>query len=238
MIRLPFISKKKSKEEIEIIRFIVLTFGYRPKNIKIFIKALTHKSSAISEQEDSNERLEFLGDAVLDAIVAEYLYEKFPNEQEGYLTKLKSKMVSRTTLAEIAHEMNIREVMFFNNNRSINISTIEGNALEALIGAVYLDGGFEAIKKIIYHQIFRKFVDVNRIIDEEMDFKSKLFIWCQKRKLTLDFEVLEETNNKGNWHYVVMATINERNYGKGSGSSKKKAEQSASKETLELLGEI
>lgn len=192
----------------------------------------------MASDQNSNERLEFLGDAILDAVMAEFLFERFPDEDEGYLTKVKSKVVSRKTLAEIAEQMQIREVLRYNSSRSINLATIEGNAFEAIMGAIYLDGGYEAVKKSIHQHIFRKYVDLNRILEEEIDFKSRLFIWCQRSKLKLDFRVLSEENIGGNWQYTVMVTINDRDYGQGSGSSKKMAEQAAAKETLELMGEI
>jgi ribonuclease-3 len=215
-----------------------LRFGYRPSDLKHFYKAITHKSHNLASDQNSNERLEFLGDAVLDAVVAEFLFERFPDEDEGYLTKVKSKVVSRKTLADIAEEMQIRTILLYNSSRTINWATIEGNAFEAIMGAIYLDGGFEAVKKSIHQHIFRKYVDLNRILEEEIDFKSRLFIWCQRSKLKLDFRVLTEENVNGNWQYTVMATINERDYGQGTGPSKKMAEQAASKETLELMGEI
>lgn len=237
-MRLPFFSKKKTSAELDLIRFMVLRFGYRPKETRYFEKAVTHKSHSQATDINSNERLEFLGDAVLDAVIAEYLFQRFPSEDEGYLTKLKSKVVSRKTLAEIAEAMEIRKILRYNAGRSINLSTIEGNAFEALMGAIYLDGGFEAVKKCIYNQILRKYVDLNRLLEEEIDFKSKLFIWCQRSKLNLDFKVINEENTAGNWIYTVRVEINDREYGQGIGSSKKSAEQAAAKETLELMGEI
>lgn len=238
MFRFPFLSKKKSDADLELIRFIVLRFGYRPNKMRYFYKAITHKSYGIANDQNSNERLEFLGDSVLDAVVAEFLFERFPDEDEGYLTKVKSKVVSRKTLAEIAEQMEIRKVLRYNTGRSINLATIEGNAFEAIIGAIYLDGGFEAVKTTIHQHIFRKYVDLNRLLEEEIDFKSRLFIWCQRSKLRLDFRVLQEENINGAWQYTVMATINDRDYGQGVGTSKKMAEQAASRETLELMGEI
>ncbi len=186
----------------------------------------------------SNERLEFLGDAILDAVIAEYLYQRFPSEDEGYLTKIKSKVVSRKTLGEIAETMELRTIIRYHKGRSINLATIEGNAFEALMGAIYLDGGYEAVKKSVQHHIFRKYVDLNRILEEEIDFKSKLFIWSQKKRLKLEFLVLSEDNLGGVWKYSIMVSINNTNYGRGTGTSKKIAEQAAAKETLELMGEI
>jgi ribonuclease III len=238
LFKLPFFSKKRSASELELIRFIVLRFGYRPKEIKFFQKAITHKSYAQVSEINSNERLEFLGDAILDAIVAEYLFQRFPGEDEGYLTKLKSKVVSRKTLGEIAESMNLRSILLYNAGRSINLNTIEGNAFEAIIGAIYLDGGFEAAKRSMHQYVFRKYVDINRLLEEEIDFKSKLFIWCQRNKLAIEFRVITEENIGGAWNYEVIATINERDYGKGTGTSKKAAEQAAAQETLQLMGEI
>jgi len=237
-LKFPFFQKKRSQSELELIRFILQRFGYRLKNISFFQQAVTHKSLSNTTEDTSNERLEFLGDAILDAVIAEYLYQRFPSEDEGYLTKIKSKVVSRKTLGEIAETMELRTIINYHKGRSINLPTIEGNAFEALMGAIYLDGGYDAVKNSIQHHIFRKYVDLNRILEEEIDFKSKLFIWSQKKRLKLDFIILSEENVGGNWEYSVIANINNTNYGRGKGSSKKMAEQAAAKETLELMGEI
>ncbi|MCH2229671.1 MAG: ribonuclease III [Crocinitomicaceae bacterium] len=234
----PFFKKKYTQEELEIARFILQRFGYRPNRLDVFVKALTHKSISNSNDQISNERLEFLGDSILDAIVAEMLYEKFPNEDEGYLTKVKSKLVSRRTLGLIGHEMEIYKVLRYNKSRSIKLETIEGNAFEALIGAIYLDGGYKNTQKSLKHHVLRKYVDLNQILIEEIDFKSKLFIWSQKNRLPLEFEVVSEKNNGTSWEYVVVIKINDQEYGRGLGSSKKKAEQAAAQETLELVGEV
>ena len=229
--------KKLSKEEVEIVKFIYSRFGYKPKSLIYFQRALTHKSISITDIE-TNERLEFLGDAILDSVVAEFLYVKFPNEDEGYLTKIKSKIVNRRTLGNIGHEMQLSSIMNYNNSRSIKLQTIEGNAFEALVGAIYLDGGYSKVQKSIEDHIFRKYINLNQLLEEELDFKSKLFIWCQKNKLNITFEVVSEENFGHEWKYVVEVVINEMPYGRGVGSSKKKAEQVASKETLELIGEL
>lgn len=220
------------------IRFIISRFGYRPKKISYFEQAITHKSNANSKYIDSNERLEFLGDAIIDAVVAEFLFARFPNEDEGYLTKIKSKLVSRKTLSEIAEEMEIRQVLRYHKGRSININTLEGNAFEAIIGAIYLDGGFEQVRQTLEQHVYRKYVNINKVLEEEIDFKSKLFIWSQRNKLSIDFEIISEVNKGSSWEYKVIVLINEQKYGLGTGSSKKAAEQVAAKETLELIGVI
>ncbi len=179
-----------------------------------------------------------MGDAILDAVVAEHLFLKFPDDNEGLLTKLKSKIVNRKTLSEIGEKMEIREVLNYNQSRAINLSTVEGNALEAIIGAIYLDGGFEKVKQSLNNYVFRKYLDFNKLLSEEIDFKSKLFIWCQKKKLIIEFIVVSEVHLNGIWHYEVKVVINKSEFGYGKGLSKKAAEQLAAKETLQLLGEI
>ena len=222
-----------------IIRFILQRFGYKANNISFFNTALTHKSILSDpNSEFSNERLEFLGDTVLDAVVAEFLYHKFPKDDEGYLTKLKSKIVNRQTLSTIGEKMGIREVLKYNDERSINLKSIEGNAFEALVGAIYLDAGFERAKKTLNTHVFPKYIDVQRLLEEELDFKSLLFIWCQKKKLRLEFNVVSEKKEAGESLYTVNALISTKKYGIGKGLNKKTAEQEAAKKTLEELGEI
>lgn len=213
-------------------------FGYKIKDACIFEQALTHKSIANNNNELSNERLEFLGDSILDAVIAEMLFEKYPNEDEGFLTKVKSKLVSRTTLGMIGHEMEIENVMRYNKGRSIKLETIEGNAFEALIGAIYLDGGLASVKHSIEKHVLKKYVNLNIVLEEEIDFKSRLFIWSQKNRLPIVFDVISEENQGSSWAYQVRVVINNKEFGLGTGSSKKRAEQAAAKETLELMGEL
>lgn len=233
-----FEKNQKSDKDLQLIKFILIRFGYRPKNLELFKEALTHKSYSNLSNDPSNERLEYLGDAILDAVIANFLFHKFPEEDEGYLTKVKSKLVSRKTLAELGEAMEIATVLKYNKGRSINLSTLQGNALEALIGAVYLDAGFDKAKSIIEQYIFRNYIDLSKTLEEEIDFKSKLFIWAQKNKLELEFEIISESNEGSHWVYTSQVIINRLAYGRGTGTSKKAAEQEAAKETLVLMGEI
>ena len=194
---LPFFGKKKTKEELEISDFVLRKFGYSIKNHYYFKKALTHKSVANQNGELSNERLEFLGDAILDSVIAEYVFIKFPDEDEGYLTKIKSKVVSRRTLGKIASEMELSSIMRYNKGRSINIETIEGNAFEALIGAIYLDGGydvpidykkaftmdhyFEQIAKVKY-RYHKKFIS-NYVDKNNKKEKKEYSMYVRKQKI-------------------------------------------------------
>lgn len=205
----------------------------------LFKIALTHKSiSNTSEKLISNERLEFLGDTIIDAIIADFLYHKFPEEDEGYLTKVKSKMVSRKTLTTIAQSMQISDHIVYQTGRSIRLATLEGNAFEALIGAIYLDSGYDAAKKSINHSVLRSHLDLPTLLEKEIDFKSKLYIWAQKNKLDIEFKLINEKFADGKWNYGIEVFINSNPYGRGSGDSKKSAEQAASKETLQLMGSI
>jgi ribonuclease-3 len=238
-LRFPFFNPSRTPEELELIRFVLKRFNYRPKKLDYFLQATTHKSLISSAKQQDNERLEFLGDAVLDTVVAEYLFHRFPSENEGYLTKIKSKIVNRKTLAEIAHNMEIRSILRFHSGRTINLAGLEGNAFEAILGAIYLDGGYQSVQTTVCNHIFRNYIDLNRVLEEEIDFKSKLFIWSQKKRLKLDFVLIsEEQIGDGNRKYTISVQINDTMYGRGVGSSKKIAEQAASKETLILMGEI
>lgn len=233
-----FKQTKRSDEDLKLIKFVLIRFGYRPTNLEYFRQALTHKSYSNVSNDFSNERLEFLGDAILDAVMADFLFHKFPGEDEGYLTKVKSKLVSRKTLSELGEAMDISEMLLYHKGRSINLSSLQGNALEALIGAIYLDAGFNQAKRAIEHYVFRNYIDLSKTLEEEIDFKSKLFIWSQKNKLELEFEILSEENEGANWRYTCQVLINQQAYGRGSGTSKKAAEQDAAKESLILIGEL
>ena len=231
--------KSKSKNDLALIRFVIKQFGHRPRNVELYRQALTHKSVLDKDSGlESNERMEFLGDAILDSVVAEFLYLKFPDTDEGNLTKLKSKIVSRQALADIGAKVGIIDHLKFKNNRSLKISTLEGNAIEAIIGAIFLDSDYETVRKIVTKHIFRLHLDLTELLENEIDFKSKLFIWAQKNKLALDFKVVKEENKGGSWNYEVNVVVNNQVFGSGKGSSKKQAEQEAAQETLKLMGEV
>lgn len=238
-MKIPFFHKPKSSKELEVIRFVIKEFGYKPQRVSYFMEALTHKSSQIESTHNvSNERLEFLGDAILDAIVAAWVYQKYPELDEGQLTKIKSKIVNRKSLATIGERMGIRHQLFYSQGRSINLSGLEGNAFEALVGAIFLDAGFDQTKKILINTVFRKHLNITKLLEEELDFKSTLFIWCQRKHLHLVFAQVGEKFIDGKAIYEMEVQINRTTYGKGSGHSKKDAEQAAAKETLALMGEL
>ncbi len=239
MLKIPLFKKKKTNEELQVIRFVLAEFGYKPQKASYFIQALTHKSSLTdNEQLAANERLEFLGDSILDAVVASFVYDKYPEIDEGQLTKIKSRIVNRKSLSAIGERMGIRKHLIYSQGRSINLAGLEGNAFEALIGAIYLDGGFDKTQSVLKNTVFRKHLNLNKLLEEELDFKSALFIWCQRKKLALEFILSDEQFIEGKAVYQMTVQINRTAYGKGKGHSKKEAEQAAAKETLALMGEI
>jgi ribonuclease-3 len=235
-----FKRKKLNQHEKDVVRFMRIVFSYELKDVHYFLVALTHKSFSNTKGSSdlNNERLEFLGDAVLDTVVAEYVYYKFPDESEGYLTKVKAKLVNRKTLSELGESMGIRKLLRFDNSRPINLETLQGNALEALVGAIYLDGGYQKAKSCLRDSIFPRFLDINKVLEEEIDFKSKLMIWAQKNKIQIEFTVLESKGNGNETLHLVEIRIKDRAYGRGRAGAKKAAEQLAAKETLILIGEI
>jgi len=216
LLKIPLFKKRKSNEELLVIRFVLSQFGYKPQNVSFFIQALTHKSSLTDyEQLAANERLEFLGDSILDAVVATFVYHKYPEIDEGQLTKIKSRIVNRKSLSIIGERMGIRKHLIYSQGRSINLAGLEGNAFEALIGAIYLDGGFEKTQKVLQNTVFKKHLNLNKLLEEESE------------------QIIE-----GKVVYEMSVQINQSIYGKGKGNSKKEAEQAAAKETLTLMGEI
>ena len=230
-------SLPKSSEDLKLTRFIIDRFGYRPVKMYLFHEALSHRSVKEGADEN-NERLEFLGDSILGAVVADWLFEKYPTEDEGYLTRIKSKIVSRKILSEIAQKLQLKDVIQYKITTPTNFATIEGNCLEALIGAIYLDSGYEAAKKCIIHSVYRNFTNINQLLEEDTDYKSRVLIYCQKNKLTINFVIEKESEKNNAPFYDIVVQIGNEFFGKGNGTSKKNAEQEASKMTLEQLGEI
>jgi ribonuclease-3 len=204
--------------------------GFRPLNIELYEQAFTHASVAGQEEEgaeESNERLEFLGDAVLGAIVAEYFFVKFPQKNEGELTKLRSKLVSRSFLNQLAIDMGLDS--FLETSADTRRSkSIFGDAFEALIGAIYLDRGYQSCKKFVTEKVIPDYVEVSKLIQTESDFKSRFIELAQKEKYRFEFKNIM-IQQPDHIHYRASLIINGKEISMGEGSSKKKAEQSAAK---------
>lgn len=232
--KLPFLSRKKSNPNIK--AFIKSAFGISSSDTALYEQALRHSSAAQKIKpglKNSNERLEFLGDAVLDSIVAHYLYNKYPTIAEGELTKMKSKVVRRENLNMIGYTLHVDQMLQLNLGRQEMHDSIVGNALEALIGALYIDKGYNTTRDIILRLLKQHGLDTR--VHDDIDYKSKLHEWSQKYKRTLEFRVLSHRNEGGASHYEVALFIDDKEYGKGEGGSKKIAEQKAAKQANQSL---
>ncbi|MFW6246446.1 MAG: ribonuclease III [Tangfeifania sp.] len=220
--------------------FLKDLLGFYPSNLKLYDLAFIHKSASVFDSQGNmvnNERLEFLGDAILGAIIADFLYNRFPQQDEGYLTKNRSKLVNRTFLTRLTFEMGLNVFIDSNTTKNIDKSHIYGDALEALIGAIYLDKGFLQAKYFVTKKILSKFVNLNEIEQEDSNFKSQLIEWSQKNKKEVKFETREEqVKNKSKLpRFIAVVEVDNKELGKGTGTSKKEAQQNASRETLKKL---
>ena len=232
-IRLLF---RKDKESY--LRFYQI-LGFYPRDIRIYEQALLHKSSSIKSDKGrllNNERLEFLGDAVLDTVVADILYHRFEGKREGFLTNTRSKIVSRETLNRVAEEIGLLGLVKFNTRQSAHNNYMGGNAFEALIGAIYLDKGYEVCKQFIENRIIGKYIDVEKISRKEVNFKSKLIEWSQKNRMELSFVLLEQGYDEFNSPTFESEVIIEGIHaGRGKGYSKKESQQVAAQESLNMI---
>ena len=206
-------------------------FNLKPTNFDLFRIALVHKSASIVTAENksiNNERLEYLGDAILDAIVTEYLFTHFPNRNEGFLTKMRSRIVSRSMLNSLAITIGLDKLVVSQTNNILAHRHIFGDALEALIGAIYLDKGFKTTRKWVVQHILHNHVNLDYLQQIETDYKSRVIEWAQKNKLPIFFENQEvETGKKENPLFESKLHINQKVVGYGIGNCKKEADQNA-----------
>ena len=210
--------------------------GFYPRNIEIYEQALLHKSSSIKAGKGrllNNERLEFLGDAILDAIVADIVYKKFEGKREGFLTNTRSKIVQRETLNRVAVEIGLDKLIKYTTRQSSHNSYMCGNAFEALIGAIYLDRGYRACKKFMEERIINQYLNLEKISRKEVNFKSKLIEWSQKNKFCVEFNLIEQSlDSDQNPIFETQITVENIPAGTGKGYSKKESQQEAAHATL------
>jgi ribonuclease-3 len=206
--------------------------GYKPKQKDFYIKAFTHRSMNLKDQKGNAinyERLEFLGDAMLSAVIAGYLFSEVPHGDEGYLTKMRSKVVSREHLNELGKELKLIDLVESKIPKSNFGNNIHGNLFEALVGAIFLDKGYKFCEKFIYKRVINPHIDIETLEGKVISYKSLLIEWCQKEKKTFDFNVYEDTGNDDLKHFSVKLTINNKVVSKARATSKKKAEEKAAK---------
>ena len=221
-------------------RAIELIIGDKPSNPGLYELAFRHTSASketlIKGFKESNERLEFLGDSVLGMVIAEYLFKKFPYKDEGFLTEIRSRIVNRETLNQIARKIGLDRLIEYDGTRRgmPPNSSMYGDALEALVGAVYLDKGFRFTRKFITKELLTHY-DLDALINNNANYKSRIIEWAQREGKEVRFEILEEKGSRHFREFISQVVVNGEAFSKGSGYSKKKAEQSAAEKACELL---
>ena len=232
-MKLPF---RKDKELYLSLRQII---GFYPHDISYYKLALMHKSMYKRNAKGkpvNNERLEFLGDAILDATVGDIVYRHFPGKREGFLTNTRSKLVQRDTLNRLAQEMGVNQLILSSGRSQSHNSYMGGNAFEALVGAIYLDRGYNACMEFMRKRILAQMINIDKVAYKEVNFKSKLIEWSQKNRVRIDFTVITQEKDKtGSPVFKYRVTLEGVDGCEGSGYSKKESQQLASKLTLEKL---
>ncbi|MBL7765939.1 MAG: ribonuclease III [Chitinophagaceae bacterium] len=209
--------------------------GFTPSNLAVYELALCHRSNNASTEEN-NERLEFLGDAILGAIIGEHLFTKYPTKPEGYLTDMRSKIVNRKTLNQIALKIGLKSLMKFNEqDYFLRDSLIFGNALEALIGAIYIDKGYAITRTFVRKRILLPFVDIEVLENLEVNTKNKLIGWASKQGRKLDFVVLDEKLDRGRKKFTVGVVLDEEIIAQSVAHNKKEASKIAAEEAMKIL---
>lgn len=211
---------------------LIKILEFKPKEIRFYKKAFTHRSMNIKDSKGNAinyERLEFLGDAMLSAVIASHLYLEVPAGDEGYLTKMRSKVVSREHLNELGKDLNLISLVESKIPAGQFGDNIHGNLFEALVGAIFLDKGYKYCEKFIYKQVIIPYVDIETLEGKVISYKSLLIEWCQKEKRTFGYNVYEDTGNDEVRHFSVKLSIDDKVVSKARATSKKKAEEKASK---------
>ena len=232
-IKLPF----RKEKELYVSLYHIL--GVYPRNIEHYKMALMHKSIMHRNKKGkpvNNERLEFLGDAVLDSIVGDIVYRHFPGKREGFLTNTRSKLVQRETLGKLAQEMGINRLILTSGRSQSHNSYLGGNAFEALVGALYLDRGYDVCMQFMEKRILKQMVNIDKVAYKEINFKSKLIEWTQKNRVKMQFQLVEQKKDKNGSPFFRFVPVMEGVEGcVGEGYSKKESQQNAAKLTLEKL---
>ena len=220
----------------EIASYVKAITGIMPAKLSLYKQVFKHRSK-FNEPKDNNERLELLGDAILDSIVCEFLYRKYPYKEEGFITELRSRIVNRKSLNEVGEKLGLVEKLKFNRKGMTDVSRdLGGNTFEALVGAVYLDAGFDATKKFIQKRVLQRLIDVDALEITNSDYKSQIFHYIQKLGKSIDFKVGEEKARNRRAYFVINLEIDGKFVSTGEGYSKKTAEQNAAMNAMKLLG--
>lgn len=224
-----------SRQEREFRKQLSNVLGFSPGNVELYQTALSHRSVREGTDEN-NERLEFLGDAVLSSIVAHYLFMKYPYKDEGFLTEMRSKMVNRNQLNAIAVKIGLKKITIFNkSDSSLKISQIFGNTLEAVVGAIYLDRGYEETDKWVTRQIINSHLFLKDLEEIDINLKNKLYGWANRNGKSLVFETITETMESGRKLFTIGALVDNVMIADGQGFNKKDASQIAAQKAIQIL---
>jgi ribonuclease-3 len=226
------IVQSHSKEDGALRSELKKLLKFSPRNISKYKKAFTHRSIQMIDKKGNPinyERLEFLGDSILGSVIAAYLYKKVPSGSEGYLTQMRSKIVSREHLNELGKDLNLIRFVKSNIDQTNVGDNIHGNIFEALIGAIYLDKGYNFCQKFIYQNVIVPYVDIAKLEGKITSYKGLIIEWCQKQKKKYSFDAYEDSGNDPVKHFSVKISIDGVQIAKGRATSKKKAEEQASK---------
>ena len=226
------IVQSHSGEDAELYHELKKLLGFSPKKLNKYKKAFTHRSVQMLDKSGNPinyERLEFLGDSILGSVIAAYLYKKVPTGTEGYLTQMRSKIVSREHLNELGKDLNLIRFIKSNIDQSNVGDNIHGNIFEALIGAIYLDKGYKKCQKFIHQNVIEPYVDIEKLEGKITSYKGLIIEWCQKQKKKYAFDTYEDSGNEPVKHFSVKISIDGDLIAKGRATSKKKAEEQASK---------
>ena len=225
-----------SKDRKAYFRQLHNVLGFTPGHLNLYRTALSHRSVKEGADEN-NERLEYLGDAILSGVVADYLFKRYPYKGEGFLTEMRSKMVNRQTLNEVALKMGLRKITYYNkSDNSLKVSQIFGNTLEALVGAIYLDQGYDRTRRWVFQRIVIPHMYMEDLENLEINHKNKLYGWANKNGKTLEFETLDEKMEKGRRLFRVGAVVDGQVIAEGKAFNKKDASQIAAQLAVEKLG--
>ncbi len=236
LLRMGYRSLFLSKEEKMMVKQLTNVLGYTPKSLALFRMAVSHRSIREGNDEN-NERLEFLGDAVLSTVVAHFLFKRYPYKDEGFLTEMRSKMVNRQQLNDIGQKMGLKKIIQYNrSDHSLRISNIFGNTLEALIGAIYLEKGYDYIHQWVERKIIRPYLITEELEEIDINIKNRLYGWASKHGKTVEFVTLEERLENGRRLFTIASIIDGEAVAKAKAFNKKDASYMAAQMAVEKLG--
>lgn len=233
--------KRKSDKDKRLIIAIETIVGSKPLHLNLFKLATLHSSMAQTNThgfKESNERLEYLGDAILGAVIADFLFKKYPFKDEGFLTEIRSRIVNRESLNVLGKKIGLNSIIEYNQTQSNKLShkSLYGDTLEALVGAVYLDRGFIFCQSFVVEKLITPYYNIQDLVESTVNFKSSLIEWSQKENKSIQFDIIHVKTEGRHKEFTAEISIEDAKMGLGYGYSKKKAEQDAAKKTLQQLG--